>query len=60
MKIVVRETKKFILTLNQDEASWLKSYMQNGFPEEGGTDKKMRKLFWNLLTEEEGEKDGET
>lgn len=66
MKLLIKEIKEFTLTLNQDEASWLKNYMQNSYKQDGQAketvlDRKMREVFWNLLSEKkEGEANGET
>lgn len=61
MKLLIRKTKRFILTLSQDEVSWLRGYMQNDLSQESVYNKRMRELFWKLLDGgKEGEANGET
>lgn len=61
MKITVRAVKEFILRLNQDEISWLNTYLRTGPGDEPPYSRKMRGLFWELLTStREGEANGET
>jgi len=59
MRVKVERRKEIILKLTEEEARWLKNYLQNPLIEhEHSSDQKIRQLFWSSL--KEGEKDGET
>lgn len=52
----ITTTTTYILELNEKEASWLKSTMQNPIhcyspDEEGVENREMRKRFWDYLNE---------
>lgn len=53
MKIDVNKTIEVIMILNENEAKWLKSIMQNPICDgESEKDRRMRKLFWDMLDQE--------
>jgi len=54
MKVRIRKQLTIVLTLNEEEARWLKAAVQNPFhgknlEEESSTDSGMRKDLWNAL-----------
>jgi hypothetical protein len=49
MKTNIEESSVITLELTREEALWLKSYLQNGFPNELDSTSAYRELFFNAL-----------
>ena len=50
----IKSYVKVTMVLDEDEAFWLKSLIQNPIhPEESPSDAKMRKAFWDALDAED-------
>jgi len=50
MEVIFAEKVTITLKLNEEEAIWLRDYMQNGFAAAETRDRKMREKFFEALT----------